>query len=235
MNKMARIYGTNNREFLEERNFPYCQIKVWKGSKKQQRGDKKTFGKDLETKFRLEFSDNKFVTRILKEAYQAEETEGGLIVDRLNIILYCDDPEKAYYSALGIYKNNKPVHFCDKKTIHTKFIGGAEGNRRAGRGRPVKTNEPCKAKNIYEPCPMGCKEFGDLYFEILELRQAEVTRYCKIHVTGITDVITLGDAIAKTEKTVGAIRTSPFYSGQTQRFVVHQLTRDFDRKNCPIV
>ena len=37
-------------------------------------------------------------------------------------------------------------------------------------------------------------------------------------------------AIASTEKTVGAIRTSPFYSGQTQRFVVHQLTR-YPKKN----
>ena len=229
---MSRIYGTNNKQALEERSFPYPQIKIWKGTKKREKDGKKFFGRDLQTQFRLEFEDNNFVKSILKEAYQAQETDGGLIVDRLNIVLYCDDPEKSFYSAMGKYKNNKPLQFCDKKHIHTRFIGD--------RGRPCKVNEPCKAKTIYDDCPINCKEFANLYFEILELRLAEITRICSIHLSGITDIISIGEVIDRTQKNIGAIRKSPFYSGQTQRFIVFQLTRypkqnSFNKTNYPLL
>ena len=54
---MSRIYGTNDRQTLEEKKFPSFQIQIWKGSRKQdfnyvdkQTGQQKQgqkFGKDL--------------------------------------------------------------------------------------------------------------------------------------------------------------------------------------------
>lgn len=218
---MARIHGTNTTEALEERSFPYYQFTFWKGSKKVNG----RFGKDLEYKFRLELSNNnkkpkdfKIIKNILGNSYQLEEDENGsLFLDNLNIIPYSDNPETALFSALTSYKQNKPLWFCDKKNIHTKFIGE--------RKRPVKVNEPCFAKDMYSDCPKGCKEFASFYFEILELRMLDMTRIVRLQLSSINDIINLSEYLDKTNKDIGKIRTSPFYSSNTQRFVIHRLTR----------
>ena len=104
-----------------------------------------------------------------------------------------------------------------EKNVHTRFIGE--------KGRPVKVNEPCFAESIYADCPKKCKHFGSFYFEILELRSLEFTRICRLQLSSIKDIINISEYLDKTKKEIGNIRTSPFYSANTQRFVVHRLTR----------
>lgn len=218
---MSRIHGTNTPQALEERSFPYYQFSLWKGTKKING----RFGKDLEYKFRLELSNNdkkskdfKIIKNILANSYQLEEDENGsLFLDNLNIIPYCDNPEISLFSALATYLKNKPQWFCDKQKIHTRFIGD--------RGRPVKVNEPCFAKDIYSDCPKRCKEFASFYFEILELRMLDITRVIRLQLSSINDIINLSDYLDRVNKDIGKIRSSPFYSSNTQRFVIHRLTR----------
>ena len=218
---MTRIYGTNDRKTLEERRFPYYQFQIYKGTKKIDGN----FGDDLGYKFRLELSNNgkkprdfQIIKNILSNSYQVEEDKNGsLFLDNLNLVLYSDAPEITFFSALATYKNNKPIWFCDKKNIHTKFVGD--------RGRPVKVSEPCHAKSLYDKCSKGCKEFGSFYFEILELRLLDFTRVCRMQLSSIKDIINISEYLDKTKKEIGTIRTSPFYSTKTQRFIVHRLTR----------
>lgn len=256
---MSRIFGTNDQIALEERTFPFFQIQVWKGSKKQDYiyTDKKTgeqkkgqkYGNDLGLEFRIELNTDPpqnnpssalvksqqitSIKDILKQSYKAKEDENGsLFVEYLNIIPYCDDPNISFFSALSTYRNNKPLWFCDKKNIHTKFIGK--------RGRPVKVKEPCYAKSIYDDCSKGCKEFGSFYFEILELQMLEITRICRLQVTGIEDIINISQFLDKTKKELGAIRKSPFYSTRTKNFIVYRLSRhakqnSYKKINFPVL
>ncbi len=218
---MARIYGTNDRETLQERKFPYYQFQIYKGTKKIDN----RFGDDLGYKFRLELSNNgkkprdfQIIKNILANSYQIEEDENGsLFLDNLNLVLYSDDPEVTFFSALATYKNNKPLWFCNKKNIHTRFVGE--------RGRPVKVSEPCFAQSLYADCPKKCKQFGSFYFEILELRLLDFTRICRMQLSSIKDIVNISEYLDKTKKEIGSIRTSPFYSSNTQRFIVHRLTR----------
>ena len=232
---MTRIYGLNDKKTLEERRFPYYQFQLFKGTKKID----DQFGKDLGYKFRLELGTNgkkpkdfQIIKNILGNSYQIEEDKNGsLFLDNLNIILYSDNPEKTFFSALATYKNNRPQWFCDKKNIHTRFIGE--------KGRPVKVTEPCFAESIYADCPKKCKHFGSFYFEILELRSLDFTRVCRLQLSSIKDIINLSEYLDKTKKEIGKIRTSPFYSANTQRFIVHRLTRisktnSFKKINYPL-
>ena len=252
---MARIYGCNDKNSLEERKFPFYQIQIWKGGKKQPYNyrDKKTgqqkegekFGNDLGFEFRIELRTATHYTaalvksqqidlirNILKQAYSTREDESGsLYVDHLNIIPYCNDPNISFFSALATYKNNKPLWFCDKQNIHTKFIGE--------RGRPVKTSEPCHAQSIYGDCPKRCQQFGSFYFEILELAMLDITRVCRLQVSGIEDIIHISQFLDKTQKELGAIRKSPFYSTRTRNFIVYRLSRvakqnSFKKVNHPV-
>ena len=257
--EMSRIFGTNDPIALEERKFPFFQIQVWKGGKKQDYiyTDKRTgeqkkgqkYGNDLGLEFRIELNTNSpknnsssalvksqqitSIKDILKQSYKAKEDENGsLFVDYLNIIPYCDDPNISFFSALATYKNNRPQWFCDKKNIHTKFIGK--------RGRPVKVKEPCHAKSIYDDCSKGCREFGSFYFEILELQMLNITRVCKLQVTAIEDIINISQFLDKTKKQLGAIRKSPFYSTRTKNFIVYRLSRhakqnSYKKLNYPIL
>ena len=242
---MSRIYGTNDPATLEERNFPFFQIQVWKGTKKQNG----RFGKDLGLEFRIELNSDRIppnnsssalvkrnkvfpIREILKRYYSVtEDDEGSLYVKNLNIIPYCDNPDVTFFSALAPYKNNKPLWFCDKKTIHTKFIGE--------RGRPVKTNDLCLAQSVYDDCPRKCKEFGSFYFEIFELAMFEIHQTCRLQLTSINDLIFLADFLEKTQKEYNALRKSPFFSTQTKTFMVYSLSRiaksnSYKRFNYPI-
>ena len=256
---MSRIFGTNDPIALEERKFPFFQISVWKGSKKQDctYTDKRTgqqkkgqkYGNDLGLEFRIELNTKKpknnsssslvkdrqkdSIKNILKQCYKAKEDKNGsLYVDFLNIIPYCDDPNISFFSALATYKNNKPQWFCDKKIIHTKFIGE--------RGRPVKVKEPCHAKDIYSDCGRGCKEFGSFYFELLELRMLHITRICRLQVSSIEDIVNISQFLDKTKKELGAIRKSPFYSTRTCNYIVYRLSRhakqnSYKKINYPVL
>ncbi len=242
---MSRIYGMNDRVSLEERNFPPFQIQVWKGTKKQ--GD--YFGRDLGLEFRIELmSDNivpnnsssalvkgnkaSSIRNILKQSYLCrEDNTGSLYVKNLNIIPYSDNLNSTFFSALTTFKKNRPLWFCDKKTIHTKFLEET--------GKPVKTDTPCLAKSPNHDCPKNCKPFGSFYFEILELAHFEIHLTCRLQVSGIGDIIYIADFLEKTQKQYGAIRSSPFFSTNTRTFKVYCLSRiaktsSYKRTNYPV-
>lgn len=228
---MSRIFGTNDRATLEERNFPPFQIQVWKGGKKQNG----RFGRDLGLEFRIELNSDNIspnnsssalvkqnhtnpVRQILKQYYEVREDEtGSLFVKNLNIIPYCNDPNISFFSALATYKNNKPLWFCDKKNIHTQFLGE--------RGRPVKVNNPCFADSLYTECPRKCKEFGSFYFEILELALFEIHQTCRLQLTSIQDIIFIADFLEKINNQYGAIRKSSFFSTRTRNYMVYSMSR----------
>ena len=68
----------------------------------------------------------------------------------------------------------------------------------------------------------------------------EITRVCRLQVSGIEDIINISHFLDKTQKELGAIRKSPFYSTRTRNFIVHRLSRhakqnSFKKINYPVL
>ena len=220
---MSRIKGLNDKKTLKRKAIKPT-ITVWKGEKKTAR----SAGKNLNDKFRIEAPPQ--LRAILKQAYNATENNGSLYVDSLNVVPAYDDELKTFDSKMAAYTASRPLHFCDRATIHTKFVADAQNYF-----APVENSEPCPVAGTNHNCPLGCSKVGDFYFYIWELLLAGSAEFARLQASGVEDNQSIARVLDETKEEVGAIKTSPFVNEQTRSYIVYLLTRRQVKAKFPVI
>jgi hypothetical protein len=214
---MSRIKGLNDEVTLKKKPIT-PGITVWKGEKK---GDKRA-GINLNEKFRIEAPCR--LKAALKSALQAEEKDGSLYVDHLNLVPAYEDEFKTFDSKMAAYNASRPILFCDRATINTRFI-----ERKDPQGgiyfQPIEAEETCPVAGTNFDCPNKCARTGDFYFYIWELMLAGYAEFARLQVHGVADNQHIASVIDEVKASIGAIRTSPFVSEETRTCIVYQLSR----------
>ena len=223
LTKMSRIKGLNDKVTLKRKAIAPA-IKVWKGEKKTP----KSAGKSLESRFRIEAPAN--VRGILKKVYNAEEKDGSLFVESINLVPAYNDEYKTFDSKMAAYTASQPLHFCDRETIHTEFIKDSKNYF-----QPIEAAKPCPVAGTNHKCPKGCSRTGDFYFYIWELLQTGSPEFARLQVHGVKDNQSIADVLDTTKETVGAIKNSPFVSEETRTYMVYQMTRRLVKSKYPVM
>ena len=220
---MPRIKGLNDRVTLKKKAIK-PGITVWKGAKKSP----KSAGKSLGNKFRIEAPAA--LRTILKQSYKAEERDGGLFVETLNIVPAYEDEFKTFSSKMAAYTASRPLHFCDRETIHTKFIADSQNYF-----APIEANEPCPVAGTNHKCSLGCTRTGDFYFYIWELLLAGSAEFCRLQVHGVEDNQSIAKVLDETKEDIGAIKNSPFVNEETRGNIIYLLSRRSVQSKYPIM
>ncbi|MDJ0591278.1 MAG: hypothetical protein QNJ72_14985 [Pleurocapsa sp. MO_226.B13] len=210
---MNRIKGLNDKVTLKRKAIKPA-ITVWKGAKKSP----KSAGKNLNNLFRIEVPEH--LKPILKEVYAAEENQGSLLVDRLNLVPAYEDEFKTFDSKMAAYTASRPLHFCDRETIHTEFICDKQNYF-----QPVVADKPCPVAGTNHECPLKCSRTGDFYFYIWELLLSGSAEFARLQVHGVEDNQHIAEVLDTTKLELGAIKNSPFANEETRTYIVYQMTR----------
>ena len=224
---MSRIKGLNDRATLQKKP-PVCSISVWKGAKKTHN----RAGTSLGSEYRIEAPDR--LKSLLKTAYNAREQDGSLFVDGLNIVLAYSEVEKAFTSQMASFTASRPVLFCDRQTIHTKFV-----ERRDPYGnvnfQPVQSEEACPVAGTNFNCPNKCMRQGTLYFYIFELSISGCADLARLNVGSVSDNQHLAEELDRIKFDIGSIKISPFVSEKTRSYVVFHLSKRLVKSKFPIL
>jgi hypothetical protein len=220
---MARIKGLNDTVTLK--NKPIApSITVWKGEKMIKGKSKKDTraGTNLNDLFRIE-APPKFRSA-LKYYLSATERNGSLYVAELNIVPAYQDEMQTFDCKMAAYNASRPILFCDRETINTRFIeekdpfGGVYF-------QPVEASEPCPVAGKNFKCQHQCSSTGDFYFYIWELMQAGYAEFARLRVHGIQDIQNIASVLDEVKSRVQSIRDSPFCSEETKSYILYQLSR----------
>ena len=223
---MSRIKGLNDRYTLK-RKPPQAAIKVWKGEKKT----KTSAGKSLENRFRIEAPLK--LKQAIKLVYNATESNGSLYVDRLNIIPAYEDEFKTFDSKMAAFSASRPILFCDRSTIHTRFID-TKDRRGNIYFQPIESSDPCPVAGTNHECPNRCGRTGDFYFYIHELVMQGYAEFARLQVHGVADNQNIATVLDEVKASIGAIKTSPFVSESTRTYIVYEMTRALSQYKYPI-
>jgi hypothetical protein len=231
---MSRIKGLNDEVTLK--NKPITPgITVWKGEKKSE----KRAGVNLNEKFRIEAPPR--LKAALKSALrrgasplgQATEKDGSLYVDLLNLVPAYEDEFKTFDSKMAAYNASRPILFCDRASINTRFVeskdpyGGIYF-------QPIEAEETCPVAGTNFECPNKCARTGDFYFYIWELMMEGYAEFARLRVHGVADNQHIASVIDEMKASVGAIRTSPFVSEETRTCIIYQLSRRKVQSKYPV-
>ena len=225
---MSRIKGLNDRNTLK-RKPPQAAITVWKGEKKSST----RAGQSLENLFRIEAPAK--LKQVIEQACNATEKNGNgsLYVDRLNLVPAFEDESKAFDSKMAAYNASRPILFCDRDRINTKFIEQKDpfGNIYF---QPWQSDDPCPVAGTNFECPKGCSRTGDFYFYIYELLLQGYSEFARLQVHGVADNQNIASVLDETKASIGAIKNSPFVSEQTRTYIIYEMTRSRSTYKYPI-
>jgi hypothetical protein len=223
---MSRIKGLNDELTLKNKPIS-AAITVWKGEKKSDR----QAGKSLNEKFRIEVPPR--LKSLLKSALQAEERDGSLYVETITLVCAFEDEFKTFVSQMSAYNASRPILFCDRQTIHTKFIeqkdsfGGVYF-------QPIEVEEACPVAGTNFECPNKCARNGDFYFYIWELMILGYAEFARLRVHGVADNQNIASVIDEVKASVGAIKSSPFVNEETRGYILYQMSRRKVESKYPI-
>ena len=220
---MTRIKGLNDNASLNSSEIKH-NISVWKGEKR----GAKTAGKNLKDKFRVEAAPT--IRNKIAEAYGAEERQGSLYVDRLNLIPACGRPLETFTSKMAAFTASRPLHFCDREQIYLKFNSDEQNYF-----QPQKVAEPCPVAGTNHKCPKNCEVVGNFYFYIYELLVDGYSDIARLQVGGIEDNRHIAGKLDAIAKEIGSIKQSPFSSYETRTYIIYQLTRRAVQSKYPIL
>jgi len=223
---MARIKGLNDKVTLKSRP-PKPAITVWKGAKKSA----KSAGESLGSKFRIEAPAH--LRKALCRAYKTQEKDGSILVEQLNLVPAYEDELQAFDSKMASFNASRPLLFCDRARIHTKFI---EAKSQTGGiyYQPIEGNDPCPVSGNNFDCPNKCSRTGDFYFYIYELLLLGYSDLARIQVHGVSDNQHLAEFLDQTKADIGAIKKSPFVSEETRQYIIYQMVRRKVQAKFPI-
>ena len=131
---------------------------------------------------------------------------------------------------MAAFTASQPLLFCDRETIHTKFI---KDNRNYF--QPIVNNEPCPVAGTNHKCPKSCTRTGNFYFYIWELLILGCAEFARLQVHGVKDNQSIADVLDTVKLEIGAIKTSPFASDQTRSYIVYQMNRREVKSKFPII
>lgn len=220
---MSRIKGLNDKITLKRKAVTPA-ITIWKGEKKTP----KSAGKNLNQLFRIEAPPN--IRQVLKKISGYEEKNGSLYTNTINLVPAYDDELKAFDSKMAAYTASQPLHFCDRSTIHTKFI---QDNKNYF--QPIEASDPCPVAGTNHKCPKGCSYTGDFYFYIWELLLTGSPEFARLQVHGIKDNQNIAGYLDEVKASVGSIKTSPFASDETRTYIIYQMTRRTVKSKYPVM
>lgn len=223
---MSRIKGLNDEVTLKQKPIT-PGITVWKGEKK---GNNRA-GINLNEKFRIEAPAK--LKAVLKSALQAEEKDGSLYVDSINLVPAYEDEFKTLDCKMAAYNASRPILFCDRATINTRFVEKKDPYDGIY-FQPIEAEETCPVAETNFDCPNKCARTGDFYFYIWELMLAGYAEFARLRVHGVADNQHLASVIDEVKASIGAIRTSPFVSEETRTCIVYQLSRRKVQSKYPV-
>lgn len=219
---MARIQGLNDKITLRKKSITPA-ITVWKGEKKTA----KSVGKNINNLFRVEAPNN--IKQILKNIGWSEKN-GSLYTDTINLVPAYDNELKTFDSKMAAYSASQPLHFCDRSTIHTKFISDDQNYV-----QPIEANDICPVAGTNHKCPKGCSTTGDFYFYIWELLLTGSPEFARLQVHGIKDNQNIANFLDEVKANIGSIKTSPFANEETRTYIIYQMTRRVVKGKFPII
>lgn len=223
---MSRIKGLNDEVTLKQKPIT-PGITVWKGEKK---GNNRA-GINLNEKFRIEAPCRLRAT--LKSACNATEKDGSLYVDNINLVPAYEDEFKTLDCKMAAYNASRPILFCDRATINTRFVEKKDPYDGIY-FQPIEAEETCPVAGTNFDCPNKCARTGDFYFYIWELMLAGYAEFARLRVHGVADNQHLASVIDEVKASIGAIRTSPFVSEETRTCIVYQLSRRKVQSKYPV-
>ncbi len=223
---MSRIKGLNDEATLKQKPIT-PGITIWKGEKK---GNNRA-GINLNEKFRIEAPCRLRAT--LKSACNATEKDGSLYVDNINLVPAYEDEFKTLDCKMAAYNASRPILFCDRATINTRFVEKKDPYDGIY-FQPIEAEETCPVAGTNFDCPNKCARVGDFYFYIWELMLAGYAEFARLRVHGVADNQHLASVIDEVKASIGAIRTSPFVSEETRTCIVYQLSRRKVQSKYPV-